>query len=60
VHVEGAAFRDGQGRQLLFRGYNTKVDGIFDVTFEDGRAPNYTFLSITKTTPRSSRSSASM
>ncbi len=45
VHVEGATFRDGQGRQLLFRGYNTKVNGIFDVTFDDGRIPNYTFPS---------------
>ena len=45
VHVAGAAFRDGQGRQLLFRGYNAKVDGIFDVTFDDGRAPNYAFES---------------
>jgi hypothetical protein len=45
VHVEGNTFRDGQGRQLLFRGYNTKVNGIFDVTFDDGRIPNYTFPS---------------
>ncbi|HEX7603391.1 MAG TPA: cellulase family glycosylhydrolase [Polyangiaceae bacterium] len=45
VHVAGAAFRDGQGRQLLFRGYNAKVDGIFDVKFGDGRAPNYVFES---------------
>lgn len=45
VHVEGGTFRDGQGRQLLFRGYNAKVNGIFDVTFDDGRIPNYTFPS---------------
>ncbi len=43
VFVEGSTFRDGQGRQLLFRGFNTKVNGIFDVTFADGRKPNYTF-----------------
>ena len=43
VHVEGGAFRDGRGRQLLFRGYNTKVNGLFDVSFDDGRRPNYTF-----------------
>jgi endoglycosylceramidase len=45
VRVEGRTFRDGRGRQLLFRGYNAKVNGIFDVTFEDGRKPNYTFPS---------------
>jgi endoglycosylceramidase len=44
VHVEGRAFRDGVGRQLLFRGYNGKVNGIFDVSFDDGRKPNYTFV----------------
>jgi len=37
VHVEGAAFRDASGRQVLLRGYNARVDGIFDVTFDDGR-----------------------
>ena len=45
VHVEGTAFRDGRGRQLLFRGMNAKVAGVFDVSFTDGRAPNYTFAS---------------
>jgi len=45
VHVEGNTFRDGTGRQLLFRGYNAKVNGIFDVTFDDGRAPNEVFPS---------------
>ena len=46
VVVVGRAFRDGRGRQLLFRGYNAKVNGIFDVTFDDGRTPNYTFPSL--------------
>jgi endoglycosylceramidase len=46
VYVEGNTFRDGRGRQLLFRGYNAKVNGIFDVTFEDGRKPNYVFPSL--------------
>ncbi len=45
VHVEGRVFRDGRGRQLLFRGYNAKVAGIFDVSFDDGRKPNYLFES---------------
>jgi endoglycosylceramidase len=43
VHVAGTSFRDGQGRQLLFRGYNAKVTTLFDVTFDDGRTPNEIF-----------------
>ncbi len=43
VHVDGKTFRDGQGRQLLFRGYNAKVTTLFDVTFDDGRTPEETF-----------------
>jgi endoglycosylceramidase len=43
VHVVGTVFRDGQGRQLLFRGYNAKVTTLFDVTFDDGRVPEETF-----------------
>src|SRR2546430_13262944 len=43
VHVAGGVFRDGVGRQLLFRGYNAKVNGIYDAQFDDGRAPNETF-----------------
>ncbi len=43
VHVAGTVFRDGQGRQLLFRGYNAKVTTLYDVTFSDGRIPEETF-----------------
>ncbi|HEX3345894.1 MAG TPA: cellulase family glycosylhydrolase [Polyangiaceae bacterium] len=43
VHVVGTTFRDSQGRQLLFRGYNAKVTTLFDVTFDDGRTPEETF-----------------
>jgi endoglycosylceramidase len=43
VHVVGSTFRDGRGRQLLFRGYNSKTNGIFDATFTDGRTPNEVF-----------------
>jgi endoglycosylceramidase len=43
VHVVGTTFRDGQGRQLLFRGYNAKATTLFDVVFSDGRTPNETF-----------------
>lgn len=49
VHVEGKAFRDGQGRQLLFRGYNAKVTTLFDVTFDDGRVPEETFPDLSET-----------
>ncbi len=48
VHVVGATFRDGHGRQLLFRGYNAKFTTVFDVTFKDGRAPNETFPDFTE------------
>ncbi len=47
VHVVGRTFRDSQGRQLLFRGYNAKAVGAYDVTFDDGRAPNETFRDFT-------------
>ncbi len=43
VHVAGGVFRDGMGRQLLFRGYNAKVMNVFDAQFDDGRTPNETF-----------------
>jgi endoglycosylceramidase len=33
---------------LLFRGVNVKVPGIFDVTFDDGRAPNETIAPFTE------------
>ncbi|MFH2004987.1 MAG: cellulase family glycosylhydrolase [bacterium] len=29
--------RDTEGRQILLRGINARVEGIFDVTFDDGR-----------------------
>ena len=43
IVVDGRAFRDGLGRQRLWRGYNAKVPGLFDVSFTDGRRPNYTY-----------------
>jgi endoglycosylceramidase len=43
VHVDGRVFRDGRGRQLLFRGYNGKATITFDVVFSDGRTANETF-----------------
>ena len=43
VHVVGSTFRDGQGRQLLFRGYNAKIQHLFDASFTDGRVPEETW-----------------
>ena len=37
VQVQGTTFRDSMNRQVLLRGYNARVQGIFDVTFDDGR-----------------------
>jgi endoglycosylceramidase len=48
VHVVGTTFRDTQGRQLLFRGYNAKLAPLFDVTFSDGRTPEETFPDFTE------------
>ena len=41
ARVEGRAFRDGLGRHLILRGYNVRVTGMMDVTYDDGRAPQY-------------------
>lgn len=35
--VEGEILRDPQGRHTLLRGINARVEGLFDVTFDDGR-----------------------
>jgi endoglycosylceramidase len=37
VHEDHGCLFDEQGRQLLLRGVNARVDGIFDVSFDDGR-----------------------
>jgi len=36
---DGDHLRDADGRVALLRGVNARVDGVFDVTFSDGRAP---------------------
>jgi len=37
VRVEGPRLLDESGRHLLLRGINARVEGLFDVTFDDGR-----------------------
>jgi len=39
VRAEGGILQDLAGRQVILRGINARVDGIFDVTFDDGRVP---------------------
>jgi endoglycosylceramidase len=39
VDSDGRLLRDGEGRALVLRGVNVRVAGVFDVTFDDGRAP---------------------
>ena len=34
---DGAHLRDAEGRVALLRGINARVEGVFDVTFDDGR-----------------------
>src|SRR5262245_12739203 len=39
IDSDGRMLRDAQGRSLVLRGFNAKHAGIFDVSFDDGRAP---------------------
>src|SRR6476659_1777395 len=39
VDADGPTLRDARGRTLVLRGVNARVAGVFDVTFDDGRAP---------------------
>jgi endoglycosylceramidase len=34
---DGAHLRDAEGRVAILRGINARVEGVFDVTFDDGR-----------------------
>src|SRR6478735_10346972 len=36
---DGTHLRDEQGRIAVLRGVNARVEGVFDVTFSDGRIP---------------------
>mgnify|MGYP000185416210 CR=1 FL=1 len=37
LHTKGRQLLDQKGREVLLRGFNARVEGIFDVTFDDGR-----------------------
>jgi len=37
IRAEDGVLLDRQGRQVLLRGLNARVNGLFDVTFDDGR-----------------------
>ncbi len=39
LRVVGGRLRDQRGREITLRGVNARVQGIFDVTFDDGRLP---------------------
>jgi endoglycosylceramidase len=38
-HVDDGRLVDGRGREVTLRGVNARADGVFDVTFDDGRLP---------------------
>ena len=38
IDSDGTQLRDAEGRARIFRGVNVHIAGIFDVTFDDGRA----------------------
>lgn len=39
LYSDGTNLRDDHGRIALLRGVNARVNGVFDVTFSDGRMP---------------------
>src|SRR5262245_64685294 len=39
VHFTAGRLRDQRGREITLRGVNARVQGVFDVTFDDGRLP---------------------
>lgn len=38
-YADGVTLRDTSGRELRLHGFNARVEGLFDVTFDDGRIP---------------------
>lgn len=45
---DGTHLRDADGRVALLRGINARVDGVFDVTFDDGRIALETIPALTQ------------
>jgi endoglycosylceramidase len=39
LRAEGGRLLDERGREVMLHGINARVEGIFDVTFDDGRLP---------------------
>ena len=39
LDVDHGELRDADGRVVILRGINARAEGLFDVTFDDGRAP---------------------
>ncbi len=46
---DGTHLRDAEGRVAVLRGVNARVEGVFDVTFDDGRAPLEPIPALTRT-----------
>lgn len=38
-YADGTVLRDATGRELRLHGVNARVEGLFDVSFDDGRVP---------------------
>ena len=39
LHAEGGRLLDDLGREVVLRGINARIEGLFDVDFDDGRVP---------------------
>src|SRR5262245_62974718 len=39
LHVDDGRLVDDRGREVALRGVNARAQGVFDVTFDDGRLP---------------------
>ena len=49
VRSESGRLRTADGREVLLRGLNVRAEGIFDVTFDDGRLPLMPIPALTAT-----------